>query len=298
MIEGFLTYLRCELNSSANTVAAYANDLRQWQHFCETTLQREFSPAAHTPDHLRRWILATAREGAGQATLRRKIQSLRAFYRYLLRIGAVDSNPAADLVLPKLPRPLPVFVPTDETNAAIDAPIDNDDFIAVRNRLILLMLYSTGMRCSELTGLRDAAVNTVTHELKVLGKRNKERIIPFGEELAQTITHYRTLRAATAGTAAPELFVRPDGTPLSRRSVYTIVHNALLPVAHAGRLSPHVMRHSFATDMLNNGADLTAVQQLLGHASLSTTQVYTHITYKELQQHYQHAHPRAIKKGG
>lgn len=297
MTEDFLTYLRCELNSSTNTVTAYRKDLEQWQDFCMRTFSPAFDPAALTTAQLRQWILSIARGGAGTATIRRKIQTLRAFYRYLLRIGTVESNPAADLALPKLPKPLPVFVRQEETNAAIDLPVA-DNFEAVRDHLILLTLYSTGMRCSELTTLRDSAVNTATRELKVLGKRNKERIIPFGEELARNINHYRSLRNSTVGNSAAEFFVRATGEPLNRRQVYAIVHSALAPIAHASRLSPHVLRHSFATDMLNNGADLTAVQQLLGHASLATTQIYTHITYKELQQNYQHAHPRAIKKGG
>ena len=161
------------------------------------------------------------------------------------------------------------------------------------------MIYSTGLRCSEIQGLMDKDVDTARGELKVLGKRNKERIIPFGKELSDMITTYRKLRDDTVGTTAPnEFFVRESGEPLYRKLIYNVVHKALAGNTVASRQSPHVLRHSFATDMLNNGADLYAVQQLLGHQSLATTQVYTHITYRELKQNYQQAHPRALKKGG
>ncbi|MBD5256996.1 MAG: tyrosine-type recombinase/integrase [Bacteroides sp.] len=295
MIEDFLTYLKCERNASVNTVAAYKRDLDQWRDFVAPD-GKQFLPEKLSSGDLRRWVLSIARGGAGQSTVRRKVQTLRAFYHYLMRMGLIGENPAADLTLPKLPKPLPVIVRQEETNAVIDSEIDEDDFEAVRNRLILNMLYSTGMRCSELIGLRDAAVNTLNGELKVLGKRNKERIIPFGSELAMMIDSYRDLKSKTVPGAADEFFVRPSGEPLYRKLVYNIVHQALSEQAHASRLSPHVMRHSFATDMLNNGADLNAVQQLLGHSSLATTQIYTHISYRELQQNYQQAHPRATKK--
>lgn len=295
MIEEFLTYLRCERNSSVNTVEAYRRDLEQWRDFVAPG-DKPFMPEKQTSADLRRWIVSVARGGCGQSTVRRKVQTLRAFFHYLMRMGITSENPAADLTLPKLPKPLPVIVRAEETNAVIDSEVDETDFEEVRNRLILNMLYSTGMRCSELIGLKDAAVDTRSCELKVLGKRNKERIIPFGSELAMMIESYRTLRSGTAPGRTEEFFVRPTGEPLYRKLVYNIVHQALGTVAHASKLSPHVMRHSFATDMLNNGADLNAVQQLLGHSSLATTQIYTHISYRELQQNYQQAHPRATKK--
>lgn len=156
------------------------------------------------------------------------------------------------------------------------------------------MLYSTGMRASELTGLLDADVDTRRGELKVLGKRNKERIIPFGDELTQMITLYRTLRPAST---ARQFFLQPDGTQLDYRRLLGIVRGELAGRVRASRPTPHALRHSFATDMLNGGADITAVQRLLGHASLATTQIYTHLSYSELQHNYKLAHPRAQKKG-
>lgn len=298
MIEDFLTYLKCERNASVNTVAAYKRDLDQWRDFVAPD-GKQFLPEKLSSGDLRRWVLSIARGGAGQSTVRRKVQTLRAFYHYLMRMGLVGENPAADLTLPKLPKPLPVIVRQEETNAVIDSEIDEDDFEAVRNRLILNMLYSTGMRCSELIGLRDAAVNTLSGELKVLGKRNKERIIPFGDELTELISTYRQLRSRDVVSMPERFFVREDGEPLYPKLVYNLVHEAMTEAdVHASRMSPHVLRHSFATDMLNNGAELPAVQKLLGHQSLATTQIYTHITYKELQQNYKLAHPRASKRKG
>lgn len=166
------------------------------------------------------------------------------------------------------------------------------EFEEVRDSLIILMLYSTGMRRAELMSLDDANVDTRAGELKVLGKRNKERMIPFGGELGEAIEAYRSLRSRIGITSGP-FFVRPDGEPLYPMLVERIVKRRLEGKVHANRISPHVLRHSFATDMLNNGADLVAVQKLLGHKSLETTQIYTHITYRELKQNYQQAHPRA-----
>ena len=186
------------------------------------------------------------------------------------------------LTLPKTPKPIPVYVRQSETQAILDMPVPADDFVSVRDRLVLDIFYTTGLRCSELMALRDVDVDTLHGELKVVGKRNKERVVPFGRELAASIDAYRRLRDSSPSTSVPPsepsapLLVREDGRPLS----------------------PHVMRHSCATDMLNAGAPIASVQQMLGHASLVSTQVYTHVTYKDLKNNYQLAHPRAQKKGG
>lgn len=291
----FLDHLTGELRSSANTVEAYRRDLRAWLSWASAQGIDPDAPATVTPPMLRRWVLELTRAGATPATVRRKVQAVRAFYRWLMHTGRVTSSPAASVPLPRLDRHLPPYIRPEETAATIDDPVDETDFTQVRDRLIVCMLYTTGMRCSELLTLRDADVDTRRGQLKVLGKRNKERIIPFGAELTHMIDAYRTLRDATAGALPPgsTLFVRPGGEPLYRKLVYNVVHSALTAHAHALRLSPHTLRHSFATDMLNSGAGLTAVQQLLGHASLATTQIYTHLSYRDLHNNYQHAHPRA-----
>lgn len=298
LVNSFLTYIRCELNLSAYTVSSYKKDIEQWRDYATGGHPERFEPMDTAVSDLRLWVAHLAATGHSTRTIRRKIQALRAFYRYLMRFHGLRSNPAADITLARPDKPLPVYIRPEETAAVLDGQVDMTDFTAVRDHLIVLMLYSTGMRCSELLTLRDANVHPETGELKVLGKRNKERIIPFGTELSRTIDTYRTLRRDTVGTATEHFFVRPDGSPLYRKLIYNVVHSTLDGRAHAGRLSPHVLRHSMATDMLNNGAQLTSIQQILGHRSLATTQVYTHITYRELKQNYQLAHPRALKKGG
>lgn len=303
-ISEFLSYSQCELALSELTVRSYGIDLRQWADFITGGKPQTFSPADITSADIRSWLAALGRSGISQRTIRRKLQSLRAFYTFMMRRHGLDANPAADIVLSRIPKNLPVFIRPREIAGVIDAENARegksaDDFEQIRNSLIILMFYSTGIRVSELISLLDVNIDTAKGELKVLGKRNKERIIPFGKELSDMITTYRKLRDDTVGsTCQNEFFVRESGEPLYRKLIYNVVHKALAGNTVASRQSPHVLRHSFATDMLNNGADLYAVQQLLGHQSLATTQVYTHITYRELKQNYQQAHPRALKKGG
>lgn len=300
MIDAFLKYITTEVQLSAPTVEAYRSDLRQWEKFATSDRRFPLCPETTTLSDLRLWVASLARASRTPRTIRRKIQSLRAFFRYLMKYHGLKANPAMDLQVPKVPHDLPVYVRTEEMSAMLDTEIDNTDYESVRNRLIIDMLYDTGLRCSELIGLTDGNVDTAKGELKVHGKRNKDRIVPFGPELCDMITCYRRLRDELLDTLpADEFFRRPDGRPLYRKQVYNIVHSAMeLAGVHAARKSPHVLRHTFATDMLNGGAQLTSVQQLLGHRSLNATQVYTHISYRDLKQNYQQAHPRAQKKGG
>ncbi len=304
LTESFLTYIRCELNLSAHTVSSYSRDISEFGRFITgDNPDNIFDPLTVTASDIRLWVAALTRRGLTRRTIRKKLSALSSLFRYLTRIGRMSANPVADIARARLPKTLPVFVRQEEMAEIIDdAPAADDapaPFEEVRNALIVLMLYSTGMRRAELIGLRDADVDPDKGELKVLGKRNKERIIPFGTELAQAVESYRQLRDASADPS-PEgmLFVLPDGKPLYPVLVRRLVKNALTGHTHATRMSPHTLRHSFASDMLNNGADLRSVQQLLGHESLETTQVYTHITYRELKQNYQLAHPRAKQNQG
>lgn len=323
----FLDYLRCELNYSPLTVRAYSTDLHEWAIYATQDHEEDLRVTDVTTSDLRTWIAARSREGDSPRTLRRKVSSLRTFFKYLMRTGQRTSNPASAIPLMRLPQDLPVFIRPADTERVLadtagplgdlrgempqqsggeaETPHQQESFTRVRNRLIIELLYSTGMRCSELIGLLDVNVDTRHGELKLLGKRNKERIVPFGPALSEAIESYRLLRDSDPATAiarndrtAP-LLVRKDGLPLYRKLVYDVVHDTLAASGvHAARLSPHVLRHSFATDMLNAGASLSSVKELLGHASLASTQVYTHVTYSELQQNYKLAHPRALKKGG
>ena len=327
LIKSFLTYIRCELNLSVHTVLSYSVDLRQFREFLDPDGSEEtFDALSVTASDIRQWLLSLAEKGIAMRSIRRKLTAVSSFYQFLLRKRLIDGNPASEVEVAKIPKPLPVSLRPREVNEIIaedlygkipardgkstagqladsaaeteKSPRESRGFEQERDALIFLMLYSTGMRRGELIGLEDRHVDTVRGELKVLGKRNKERIIPFGEELRQMITHYRQLRdnlVPDGGSGA--FFVRESGDPLYYGLVYKVVRTTLDAAdVKASRRSPHTLRHSFATDMLNNGADLAAVQKLLGHASLATTQRYTHLSYRELKKNYQLAHPRALKK--
>ncbi len=294
-LDRFLRYLRDELRYSPHTVEAYRRDIEAWL--------ADYGPVRPVEEavalDIRRHIASQARSGKSVATLRRKVVAIRALFRYLMRHEGLKVNPATGINPGRLPKRLPVNVKEAETTAMLDTlAADASDFETKRNHLIIEMLYETGMRCSELIGLRDDRTDISRRELRVIGKRNKERLIPIGPSLAALIDDYRHSRrgADGPGQAAPgePLFVRSDGRPLYRKMVYNIVHEAMaLNGVHARRLSPHVMRHSFATDMLAGGAGLNTVQQLLGHSSLATTQIYTHISLDDLKRNYAAAHPRA-----
>ncbi len=292
LYDAFLTYIRCELILSAHTVSSYTSDLKAWRQFADEQFGPGFSPLDADINHLRLWVARLSADGASARTIRRKIQTLRALFRYLMKRHGATTNPAAELTLARAPKHLPDVIRPEDTARVLDRSVDITDFTDLRDRLIIEMLYSTGMRASELTSLKNFDINTTIGELKVLGKRNKERIIPFGKKLSQMIETYRNLRPAGA---AVEFFVQTSGKPLSYHHVLGIVRREF--ASTTSHPTPHALRHSFATDMLNDGADIHAVQKLLGHASLATTQIYTHLSYTELQQNYQLAHPRAQKKG-
>lgn len=251
----------------------------------------DYDPMQLQVTDLRLWVAHLASNGISQRSIRRKIQTLRAFYTYLIKRHGATSNPAAELVPARLPKSLPRIVSSDVTRRVIDADADPGDHKAIRDRLIVDMLYSTGMRASELAGLRDRDINLDTGELKVVGKRSKERIIPFSSNMTAAIRQYIAVRpAAKAG----DPFLRlDDGRPVSYATINESVKREFS--TETTHPTPHWLRHSCATDMLNNGAGLNAVKELLGHASLATTQIYTHLSYRELKQNYQLAHPRAKK---
>lgn len=301
LVNDFITYIRCERLLSSHTVVAYDTDLRQWADFATGGKPSELSPMDVTTNDLRTWIAHLSVNGVSQRSIRRKAAALNSFFRFLMRRHGLTRNPAADLVLSRPAKTLPSVIPQAQTARVLDMAYDEEDFLQTRDHLIVDMLYQTGMRASELAGLLDANVNVPGRWLRVLGKRDKERVIPIGDGLAGCIGRYRKLR----GEACPQqsgaficFFVKSDGRGLAYRDVLDVVHRALDGNVSCEKRSPHVLRHSFATDMLNNGADLNAVKSLLGHESLATTQIYTHISFSDLKNNYEHAHPRALKKGG
>lgn len=298
MIEGFLKYLRYELNYSVHTVLSYGNDLRQFADFLARGDSEQLRLDDVSTNDIREWMMSLSNAGDCQRTIRRKVQSVRALYKYMQRRGLIDNNPAAMVELAKLPKRLPTYVRSENINALLDQDIDLADFTAVRNKLMLMMFYETGIRRAELIGLSDVNVDASAMQIKVHGKRNKDRIVPFGSELLEWIVRYRELRSQQVAAVCDAFFVRPNGKALYPSLVYNVVHDALQAAGGTDKFSPHVLRHSFASAMLNNGAQLNNVKELLGHESLAATQVYTHITFSELKDNYQSAHPRALKKGG
>lgn len=296
-IESFLYYMRYELNYSVHTVLSYRKDLEQFAAFAADG-DSEFAAAGVGTADVRAWVYdLSQRRGLAVRTVRRKMQALRAFYKFLLKRGEVAQNPVDDIPMAKLPKRLPEFVGEKKMDEILDSGFSHTDFEQVRNRLIVAMLYETGMRRAELVGLTDADIDTRRCELKVHGKRNKDRIVPFCGELRSLIELYRPLRAKLPAPGNDAFFLTAKGAPVYDKLVYNVVSQTLSAVT-SGRRSPHTLRHSYASVMLNHGAGINSVKELLGHESLAATQVYTHITYSELKRNYKHAHPRALKKGG
>jgi integrase/recombinase XerC len=292
-IESFLQYLQYEKNYSSHTVEAYESDLVQFKQFvCGET---DFDPSAVDAIIVRRWIISLMEEGYSPLSVNRKLSSLKSFFKYLHRNKQVEANPLSKISGPKANKPLPYFVKDKEMSHLLsDVNEENQSFEGERDKAILDVLYSTGMRCSELTGLKEDDIDFGAQLIKVTGKRNKQRLIPFSIVLKESLQKYQANRNEKAPLLEGKMFfVRKDGRPLTSNMVYHIIRKQLAGVPNLSKRSPHVLRHTFATSMLNNGADLNAVKELLGHASLSSTEVYTHTTFEELKKTYQQAHPRA-----
>ena len=292
LIDAFLDYLRLERNYSERTIVSYRTDLKEFGEFLEKTETGLGFTEVHT-DNVRNWISDLMDEGRKATSVNRKLSSLRSFYRFLLRKNWITVNPMLKIVGPKKKKPLPSFVREKDMNRLLDGLSFGEGFVGVRDRTILEVFYATGMRLSELIGLDDVDVDFSAKLVKVTGKRNKQRLIPFGNELAEDLLIYNKVRNETFPEGTEAFFVRKDGKRMYPMQVYRIVKRNLSKVVTLKKRSPHVLRHTFATAMLNDNAELRAVQELLGHESLATTEVYTHTTFEELKKVYELAHPRA-----
>ncbi|HBL72229.1 MAG TPA: recombinase [Bacteroidales bacterium] len=292
-VDEYINYIRYEKNFSAHTVLAYRRDLEGFTDFLKESYGLN-DPSGVSTDMIRAWLMALMDQGMTPRTINRKLSCLKSYWRYLIRRELVGINPASRVPSPKTDKPLPVFLKEEEVTKArmLDGRKDHP-FETVRDRLIIELFFQTGMRRSELIGLRDRDIDTVSGLIKVTGKRNKQRLIPFGDGLKRMLTEYQTLRDLVAPTNDGSLLVRPNGAPLYPQLVYRIIHTKLTHVATLTKSSPHVLRHTFATTLLNEGAELNAVKELLGHSSLAATEVYTHTTFEELKKVYKQAHPRA-----
>lgn len=298
-LEGFYTYLQFEKRYSKNTLEAYSKDISQFQDF----LQQEYSSAdlelLHvTHRQVRAWIIFLMNNAVTPKSVNRKISALKTYFRFLLKNNAISKNPMAKVVAPKIPKNLPMFVEKtgmEELFDVLDQVYPEETvlqkFIKKRDRLIVELLYSTGMRRAELLGLNDNSFDRAQQQVKVLGKGNKERIIPVSKRMMMLADNYIAERKKLFAPVNT-FIVTEAGKPAYPKMVYNIVHQVLDHVTTLTRKSPHVLRHTFATHLSNNGAELNAIKELLGHASLASTQVYTHNTIDQLKKIHKLAHPK------
>lgn len=292
MIGEFLDYLRFEKNRSELTVSSYAEDLKAFEAYFKN-LDMLLSWETVDADVIRGWMESMMDKGNRATSVNRRLSALRSFYRYALARQKVARDPSRMIKGPKKAKPLPQFLKEEEMNRLLDVVEWGDDFESVRARTMLMTFYETGIRLSELTGLDDTAIDWANHAVKVLGKRNKQRIIPLGEELEHTLLIYIRVRDEQVKAGDGALFVTRKGERMSGDQVRNEVKRCLSLVSTLSKRSPHVLRHTFATAMLNHEAGLESVKKLLGHESLSTTEIYTHTTFEQLKRVYQEAHPRA-----
>ncbi|MDR0230771.1 MAG: tyrosine recombinase XerC [Dysgonamonadaceae bacterium] len=298
LIESFLQYIRSEKNFSPHTVVSYQNDLKQFEDFVVSKMET-FDPKLIDASFIRQWIVYLMGEGYSPLSVNRKLSSLKSFFKYLYKLSLIDSQPFKKISGPKSNKMLPNFVKDKDMEVILSEESYDDSFGDIRDKAILEVFYGTGMRCAELVSLKDGDIDLDTCMLKVTGKRNKQRLIPFSVTLKEILQSYFESRATAlqtppnTGYQAQAFFVRKDGRSLTNSIIYNMVKKRLKTIPELSKQSPHVLRHSFATGMLNNGADLNAVKELLGHKSLASTEVYTHTTFEELKKVYHQAHPRA-----
>lgn len=288
----FLDYLKLERNYSPATVKHYRDDLKEFERFFQG-LDQQLSWESVDSDIVRRWMEYMMDKGNAASSVNRRLSALRSFYRYALRRNLVVKDPVHGIQGPKRKRPLPQFLKESEMDRLLDERMWTDSYKDVLARTIIVTFYETGVRISELIGLNDKDVDYINCEIKVTGKRDKQRIIPFGDELFKTLTAYQQQRDIETESESVAFFRTEKGKRVTDGQVRQMVKINLSKVSTLKKRSPHVLRHTFATAMLNHDAGLESVKKLLGHESLSTTEIYTHTTFEQLKKVYNNAHPRA-----
>ena len=289
--ESFLNYLKYERRYSPHTLVAYKKDLSQLVQYCIET-GGGFDIKEVTPKLLRDWVVFLMESGLEPRSVNRKVSTVKSFFKYLMKEEAVGDNPVFHIPLPKVRKKLPFFVDEESLNHLLDDGLFDPGFEGVRDKLIVAMLYGTGIRLSELISLKDSDINRVEFLIKVLGKRNKERIIPYPRSLNSVLDGYVALRNERFEARPEFLLVTDKGEKVYAKLIYRVVKNNLDKVTTLEKKSPHILRHTYATHLLNRGADLNAVKELLGHANLAATQIYTHTSFEKLQNVYKQTHPR------
>ncbi len=293
MVEKFLDYMRYERNRSPLTVQNYEEDLRMFEAFFKNK-DNQVSWESVDSDLIRDWMEDMMDSGHAATSVNRRLSALRSFFRFALSRHLVERDPAHAIVGPKKNKPLPAFVKEKEMNRLLDGEgMWGDSFEDLRARTIIILLYHTGIRVSELTGMDVSSVDMTDRYIKVRGKGNKDRVVPFGDELKKDLQKYLEARESVTGMSGGPLLTDNKCWRMTTAKVRVIVEDCLAKVTTQKKRSPHVLRHSFATAMLNNGAGIESVKKLLGHARVSTTEIYTHTTFEQLKRIYKQAHPRA-----
>ncbi|RVT96507.1 integrase [Mucilaginibacter limnophilus] len=293
-LERFIQYIKFEKRYSPHTVTAYRADLEQFMAFLTAGTPADH-PSEITHHDIRNWIVSLMDDKLAARSVNRKVATLRKYFRFLLQEGVIEINPAAKVNTPKIPKTLPVVVEDVKLTQMLDSDdIFTIDFKGTRDKLVIELLFGTGMRLAELLGIKEADINAHEQTIKVLGKRNKERIIPVNKELSLLLKEYITLKKnENFDNKSLRLIVTDKGADAYPKLIYLIVQKYLSYISTQSKKSPHVLRHTFATTLLNNGADLNSIKELLGHANLSATQIYTHNSVERLKSIYKLAHPKA-----
>lgn len=292
MIDRFIDYLRFEKGRAILTVDSYRRDLENFQNYF-TRLSDGIIWQTVDTDIIRDWMENMMDKGNSSASINRRLSALRSFYRYAMARGLVSKDPTYGVVGPKKEKTLPYFVKESQMDNLLDEANWGVSYEDLRNRMILMVFYETGVRLSELVGLNDNSISWPEKVLRVIGKRNKERVVPLGDKLLRELTDYVSVRDRCVERRSNALFLTKDGERAKSAQVRFMVERNLRKFCTLKKVSPHVLRHTFATAMLNHGADLESVKRLLGHESLTTTEVYTHVTFEQLKREYKTAHPRA-----
>ena len=296
-IDNFINYITNEKRYSQHTLVAYENDLGSFKKYLIDTYEIN-NPEKANQEMIRSWMVQMIDDGLSGTSVNRKISTLNSYYNYLLSTQVISNNPAKNIASVKTPAPLPVYFDKEQLNTYLDSALDNANFGKIRNQLVIELLYSTGMRRSELLALKIKDIDMSNSTIKVLGKRNKQRIIPLSKKQINSITNYIKVMRKQFGNLNDYLIVTDKGLRAYSKLIYRIVNKELADIAGSVK-SPHVLRHSFATHMLNNGADLNIIKEILGHANLTATQIYTHNSIEKLKKVYTEAHPRAkLNTGG
>ncbi|QIK61634.1 tyrosine recombinase XerC [Dysgonomonas sp. HDW5A] len=292
IVDKYIDYLRYEKNYSSHTEISYYSDLIQFRDFIDTNYP-DVELETVDGDIVRAWIIFLMETKTSARSVNRKLSSLKSFYRYLQKMGLVSISPLKKISGPKAKKPIPSFVNYADMEKVLDLEVLDNDYESFRDKVILELFYVTGMRRAELIGLTDKDVDLYSGSIRVTGKRNKQRIIPISKNTIALIDDYLEIRNQNFENQTVSFFVKKDGEPIYPMLIHRIVSSHLKWIPTLAKASPHVLRHSFATGMLNNGADINAVKELLGHSSLASTEIYTHTSFDELKKIYNKAHPRA-----